>query len=336
LSSAAAIESLTLLRSSVVESPGTDANPLVLYGSVGTGKTHLLEGVYAGLRTTRPDWRLRFLAAEEFTNRFLHAMRHGKLGTFRDQFRDCDALLLDDVGFLVGKKATQEEFLHTFDALLSGGRQVVLTCDCHPRLADELSREIIDRLLGGAIWGVVPPDGATRLHILRHKGGQGDPFIPDEVLKFLAGKLRGNVRELEGALHSLRHYSRVADRPVDLDLAWEALGELLRHAIRVVRLDDVDRAVCQVLHFERGTLQSRERAWAVSHARMLAMFLARKHTMASFSEIGHFFGRRTHSTVVAAEKKIRRWLDDDKDLCLVDQRLGVRELTERIERELLR
>src|SRR5262249_34404002 len=152
--------------------------------------------------------------------------------------------------------------------------------------------------------------------------------IADDVLKFLASQLRGNVRELEGALHSLRHYGRVTGRPIEIPLAREALADLLRHAVRVVQLADVDQAVCRVLRLETGTLQSKGRAWAVSHPRMVAIFLARKHTAASYSEIGQHFGGRNHSTAVAAEKKVRQWLADNGELALGERRLPVREVVE--------
>src|SRR5262249_9562284 len=159
-----------------------------------------------------------------------------------------DALLVDDLHFLAGKQATLVEFLHTLDAVLADGAQAVLTCDCHPRLADDLSPELTDRLLGGVVWGLLPPDPETRLNILRAKAARpGEAAVAEEVLRHLAAQLRGNVRELEGALHTLRHYSRVTRRPVDLALAREALAELLRHAVRVVQVADVDRAVCRVL-----------------------------------------------------------------------------------------
>jgi chromosomal replication initiator protein len=321
---------------SVVEEPGQTANPLVLHGTVGTGKTHLLEGIYVGLRRARAETRVVFVTAEDFTNRFVQAMRTGKLTAFRRQFRDCDALLVDDLHFLASKKATQEEFLHTFDALLADGRQLVVTCDCHPRLADEFTPELTDRLLGGAVWGLAPPDGDTRLAILRARAAAAGAAVPDEVLRLLAERLRGNVRELEGALHSLHHYGRVTGRAIDLALAHEALADLLRHAVRVVQLADVAAAVCRALKLEAGALQSKGRAWAVSHPRMVAMFLARKHTAAAYSEVGAYFGGRNHSTAVAAEKKVRLWLADDAELPLGERRLRVREVVERVERELLR
>jgi chromosomal replication initiator protein len=322
---------------SAVEAPCQGPNPLVFHGPVGTGKTHLLEGIYSGLRRSNPGWRVVFVTAEEFTNRFLQAMHTGKLGGFRKHFRESDALLLDDLHFLAGKRATQEEFLHTFDTLQRAGRQVALTCDCHPRLTDDFLPDLADRLLGGAVWGLTPPDSETRLGILRRLAPNGgERAVPDEVLRFLAEELRGNARELEGALHSVRHYGTVAGRPIDLGLAREALAELLRHTVRVVQLADVDRAVCQALRLEGGALQARERGWAISHPRMLAMYLARKHTAAAYSEIGRFFGGRNHSTVVAAEKKVRQWLQTGNELILGERRLRVRDVVELAERELLR
>jgi len=156
------------------------------------------------------------------------------------------------------------------------------------------------------------------------------------VLRYLAGQLRGNVRELEGALHSLRHFGRVTGRAVDVNLAREALADLLRHAVRVVQLADVDAAVCKVLRLPAGALQSKQRTWAVSHPRMLAMYLARKHTSAAYSEIGQHFGGRNHSTAVAAEKKVRGWLQANGELTLGERTFRVREVVELVEREVLR
>ena len=166
---------------SLSEPPGLGVNPLVLHGPVGTGKTHLLEGIYLGLRKHQPDWRICYVTAEEFTNRFVQAMRFGKLGAFRKHFRECDSLLVDDLDFLTTKRATQEEFLHTFDALLANNKQLVVTCDCHPRLVDAFSPELTDRLLGGAVWGLAPPDPETRLKILQAKCARAQPPIPDDV-----------------------------------------------------------------------------------------------------------------------------------------------------------
>jgi chromosomal replication initiator protein len=322
---------------SVVEAPGECANPLVIHGPVGTGKTHLMEGIYAALRRAHPDWRVLYLTSEDFTNRFLAAMRHDRLGGFRKQFRDQDVLLIDDLHFLATKKATQVEFLHTFDALVADGRQLVLTTDCHPRLTEDFTPELLDRLLGGAMWGLTPPDADTRFDILVARSRQVEgALIAPEPLRFIASQLRGNVRELEGALQSVRHYSRVTGRRIDVPLVREALADLLRHAVRVVKVPEVDAAVCGVLRLEPGGLQGKSRSWAVSHPRMVAMYLARKHTASSYADIGAHFGGRNHSTVVAAEKKVRLWMEKNEELSLGPRRVRVRELVERVERDLLR
>jgi len=321
---------------SVVEDPGQGANPLVLHGPVGTGKTHLLEGIYAGLRRRWPDARPCFVTAEEFVTRFVQATRFGKQAAFRRQFRDCSALLLDDLHNLATAAGSQKEFVHTFDALLADARQVVVTMDCHPRLTEELMPELVDRLLGGAVWGLLPPDDETRLNVLRQKSAGGGPPFPEDVLKYLARNLRGNVRELEGAVHGVRHYARVTGRPVDQALVREALGDLLRHTVRAVTVADVDAAVCAVLRLSAGTLQSKARSWAVSHPRMLAIYLARKHTAATYGEIARHFGAKTHSTAVAAEKKVRGWLQKDVPLALGDREWRAKDLADRAERELMR
>ena len=320
---------------SVVEEPGQGANPLVIHGPVGTGKTHLLEGVFLGLKK-QSDQRPVYTTAEEFTTRFVQASRLGKMSAFRRQFRECSALLLDDLHFLATKKATQEEFLHTYDALVADGRQVVVTTDCHPRLADELMPELVDRLLGGAVWSLMPPDPDTRLAILRKKSTGLSPAIPDAVLKSLAASLRGNVRELEGAVNSVRHYAKVTGRPADMATAREALGDLLRHAVRTVTVADVDAAVCGTLRLASGTLQSKSRAWTVTHPRMVAIYLCRKHTAATYGEISKHFGAKTHSTAVAAEKKVRAWVDKNESVAIGDRKWPVKELLDRVERELQR
>jgi chromosomal replication initiator protein len=318
---------------SLVEAPNECPIPLVMHGSVGTGKTHLLEGVCAGLSRKFPDWRILFLTAEEFTNRFVQAMHQHKLHGFRKQFRDCDALLIDDIGFLAKKQATQEEFLHTLDALQIDQRPVVLTTDCHPRLADHFMPELTDRLVGGAVWSLTTPDRATRLEILRAKAFKAGG-LSEDVLDFLAEHLHGNVRELEGAIHTVVHLGKATVRPIDIELVREALGDLLRHSIRLVKLEDVERVVCDVLGISRELLFSKKRQWIYSFPRMLAMFLARKHTSATYSEVGQHFGNRNHSTVVAGEKRVRQWLADKITLQLGKRIMPVADIIEQIERKL--
>jgi chromosomal replication initiator protein len=187
----------------------------------------------------------------------------------------------------------------------------------------------------------MPPDDETRLEILRRKAGSGPTgggplVIPDPVLKHLARNLRGNVRELEGAVNTVRHYAKVTGQAATTAVAREALGDLLRHTVRAVTVADVDAAVCAVLRVAAGTLQSKSRSWAVSHPRMLAVYLARKHTAATYGEIARHFGVRQHSTAVAGEKKVRQWLGKNEVLALGDRKWAAKDLVDRVERELQR
>jgi chromosomal replication initiator protein len=317
---------------SLLETPHECPIPLVVHGSVGIGKTHLLEAVCAGLNRRHTDWKVLLLTAEEFTNRFVQAMQHQKLHAFRRTFRDCDALLIDDIHFLAKKKATQEEFLHTLDALHSLHRPVMATIDCHPRLTDHLLPELTDRLVGGAVWGITPPDEPTRLALLRTKAMRlGE--VPANVLAFLAENLRGNIRELEGALHSVVHFAKVHGRPVDVEMAREAIGDVLRNSIRHVSLTDVENAICEVLGVSRELLFSKKRNWVCTYPRMLAMYLGRRQTGATYQEVGKHFSRN-HSTVVAAEKKVSAWLQTNLTLQLGKRTMPVRDIVERIERVL--
>jgi chromosomal replication initiator protein len=318
----------------VAEEPGLGPNPLVLHGPVGTGKTHLLEAIHAAWRKQTLSSRPVFVTAEEFTHRFVQGTRFNKMGPFRRHFRECSALLFDDLHFLANKRGSMEEFLYTLDALVTDGRQVVVTSDCHPRLAEEFLPELVDRLLGGAAWGLLPPDDETRLDILRRKAIGAQPPVGDDVLKFLARNLKGNVRELEGAINGVRHYAKVSGQAVGVGAAREALGDLLRHTVRAVTVADVDSAVCIVLRLSSGQLQSKSRSWQVSHPRMFAIFLARKHTAATYGEIAKHFGVRQHSTAVAAEKRVRAWLAANEAIALGDRRWTAKDLVDRIEREL--
>jgi chromosomal replication initiator protein len=193
--------------------------------------------------------------------------------------------------------------------------------------------ELTDRLVGGAVWSLTTPERATRFEILRAKAYKAGG-MPDSVLAYLAEHLHGNVRELEAAIHSVTHTSKVTARPIDIDLTRETLGDLLRHSLRVVKLDDVERVVCETLDMSRDLLFSKKRQWIYSYPRMLAMYLARKHTSATYSEVGKHFGNRNHSTVVAGEKRVRQWLADKITLQLGKRIMPVADIIEQIERKL--
>jgi chromosomal replication initiator protein len=295
----------------LVMTGGRSFNPLVIQGSTGLGKTHLLEGIATALKRQNPGMKVVQTTAESFTNGFLDAMRHGALGNFRARYRSAGALLVDDVHFLAAKRATQDEFLHTFNCLISDGAPIVVTTDQHPRQIARLTDELATRFLGGMVVRLDAPDPATRKAILEAKAAARGVIVPDAVLDYVADHLRASVRELEGALHSLLAHATLAGRRLDLALAKVALRDTIRHTARAVALKDVERVVCQLFTIDPEALKADNRARAVAYPRMLAMYLARKHTGAAYSEIGRFFGGRNHSTVISAEKKVQTWIDEE-------------------------
>jgi chromosomal replication initiator protein len=294
------------------QSAGAAFNPLVVHGAVGLGKTHLLEGIADALRRRHPGLNVVQLTAEAFTNGFLDAMRGGTLNTFRNRYRGAGAFVLDDVHFLAATRATQNEFLHTFNALMHGGAPIVLAADQHPRRIGKLADELVTRFLGGMVVKLEAPDPATRRAILRAKAAARGVDVPEPVLSYVAEHLRSSVRELEGALNSLIAHALLTGRRIDLDLARAALRDTIRHTAQAVAMKDIERAVCELFGVDADALRSDSRARVASQPRMLAMYLARKHTGASYSEIGRHFGGRNHSTVISAEKKVIGWLKQDE------------------------
>ncbi len=301
----------------MAQSPGSGFNPLVIHGGVGLGKTHLLEGISTALRARHPGSRILQLTAEAFTNGFLDAMRTGGLNGFRSKYRGADVLIVDDVHFLAAKRATQDEFLHTFNALVADGAAVVLATDQHPRKIAKLTDELATRFMGGMVVKVEAPDPATRKAILKAKAQARRVDVPDVVLSYVAEHLRSSVRELEGALHSLIAQATLTGKRLDLALAKSALRDTIRHTAQSVALRDVERSVCQLFHLDGEALKTENRARAVSYPRMVAMYLARRHTGAAYSEIGRYFGGRNHSTVISAEKKVDGWLKEEQQAGLL-------------------
>lgn len=290
---------------------GASFNPLVIHGEVGLGKTHLLEGVVRAARGSRPGLRVLHLTAESFTNRFLEAMRGNGLGGFRARHREAELVVVDDVHFLAAKRATQDEFLHTFNALMERGACVVLAMDRHPRQIPRLTEELVTRFLAGMVARVQAPDAETRRAILRSKARARGVEVPEGVLSFVAEHARQSVRELEGALNGLLAHATLTGRAIDLDVAREALRDLVRHAAPSPGLRDVERAASKVFGVSGEALRSEDRSRAVAYPRMLAMYVARARTNAPYGEIGRHFGGRNHSTVIAAQKRVEGWLRDE-------------------------
>ena len=309
--------------------------PLFLYGTTGVGKTHLLESVWTAVRKSQPQARVAYRSAEQFTSDFVAAVQGGKgLPSFRHKYRGLSVLLLDDVQFFRGKKATLAELLHTIDALLSAGRQVVLAADRSPGELSELGSELTTRLSAGMVCRLDPPDVETRAGIVRQLAVKQGLALPADVVQWVAGHLTSHAWELAGAVNRLQATSLALGRGVTCSLAEEALGEMVREALRVVRLPDIERAVCASFGLEPDALQSNRRSKQVSHPRMLAMWLARKYTRAAYSEIGQFFGRRSHSTVISAKKKVEGWMNTCGTLDLPDRSLTIEEAVRMVEKNL--
>lgn len=291
----------------VAEYPGAQYNPLFVHGSCGLGKTHLLQGLCKRFVEHHPTKRWMYMTGEEFTNEFLAALRNNRVDAFRRKMRDLDLLAIDDVHFMGGKKATQEEFLHTFNAIEAMGRQVVLASDNHPKLIEAFGESLINRFVSGMVVRIDPPNFATRCEILRQMSHRAGARLSEEVIAWISRRITQNVRELEGAVtRILAHAQLTGNRPADVALAQEALGELDRALVQPVKPDCILQSVCNYFALEHRELMSGRRQRTISLARSVAMFLVRKTAKLSFPEIGVRMGKRNHSTVISACRRIER------------------------------
>ncbi len=316
----------------VARCPG--ATPLFIHGPTSVGKSHLLESICAEARKNHPQLTIIYQSAEQFTSAFLESLRGSGLPSFRRKYRGVGLLILDDLHFLAGKRATRTELLHTVDTLLREGRQLVFAADEPPGQLGGLGPELVTRLQSGMVCRLDPPDHATRLGIVRQMSKRLGIEVPDDVQQYIASRVTTHAREISGALCRLQATSEALRKPVTLPMAKEALGELIRRAGPVVRLPDIERAVCEVFELDSGTLQSSGRTRNVSYPRMLAMWLARKHTRAALSEIGSYFGRRRHSTVVSAQRRIDGWMADGTPLDVSHRVWTAEEAIRQVERKL--
>ena len=295
------------------ESPRTFQGPLYLFGEVGLGKTHLLEGVSQQLRRCPTMRQVAYFTAESFTNYYTEALRGRTLPAFRNRFRKLDALIVDDIDFLDGKRGIQQEFLHTVQHLEQRRRLVVLASDRHPRLLTRTMDELMSRFLAGTICRIGAPDFETRFRILEQRATRLKHRPTRAVLEYIANRFRGNVRELEGALNCLDVYAGISAGPLGVGTARRVLGDLERDCLRTLRVADIEQAVCETLGVDADDVRSAKRSRSVSQPRMVAMYLARKHTQATYGEIGAHFGGRNHSTVIAAVRKMNGLLHAPED-----------------------
>lgn len=309
-------------------------SPLLIHGPTGSGKSHLLEGICSGVRKSSRERRVVSLSAEQFTSYFLEALQGSGLPMFRRKYRDVDLLVIDDVQFFAGKKATLVEFQHTLDTLTRAGKQLVLAADRPPAELGHLGAEVVARMSGGLTVGIEAADETIRLGILRQFALQLPTSVPEDVLSWLAGQLPGDARQLRGALHRLSAASEAFDMPITLDMAIHTTRDLLVSSRRAVQLVDIERAICNIFGVTADGLQADKRTKKLSLPRSLAMWLARKHTRSALAEIGEYFGRRSHSTVIAAHNNVEKWRNTGETISLTGGTCQIDDAIKRVEAEL--
>jgi len=288
----------------VAEARTVPFNPLFLYGGVGLGKTHLMHGIAWHIRTATPNRRVIYLSAEKFMYQFIRALRHKNTMAFKEQFRSVDVLMIDDVQFISGKDSTQEEFFHTFNALVDQNRQVIISADKSPSDLEGLEERMRSRLGWGLVADIHPTTYELRLGILQAKAEVLKADIPSKVLEFLAHKITSNVRELEGALNRIVAHATLVGRAVTIETTQDVLHDLLRANDRRVTIEEIQKRVAEHFNIKISDMHSARRARAVARPRQVAMYLAKQLTSRSLPEIGRKFGGRDHTTVMHAVRKI--------------------------------
>ncbi len=288
----------------VAEARSVPFNPLFLYGPVGLGKTHLMHAIAWEIGARYPKRRIIYLSAEKFMYQFVRALRTKDTMAFKDQFRSVDVLMIDDVQFIGGRDATQEEFFHTFNALVDQNRQVVISADKSPSDLEGVEERMRSRLGWGLVADIHPTTYELRLGILQSKAERTEPDIPAKVLEFLAHKITSNVRELEGALNRIVAHATLVGRPIALETTQEVLHDLLRANDRRVTIEEIQKRVSEHFNVRVTDMHSARRARAVARPRQVAMYLSKQLTSRSLPEIGRKFGGRDHTTVMHAVRKI--------------------------------
>ncbi len=293
------------------ESPGKLYNPLFLHGSVGLGKTHLLQSICFSILDRWPETLILYLSSETFVNHFINALENGDLAAFRHKYRNIDVLVVDDIQMLANKERTQEEFFHTFNTLYNAGKQIVLSSDSPPKDIPTLQERLVSRFKWGLVTEIEMPCYETRMAIVKRKSRERGHEISDEVAQLLAERIETNVRELEGAVNKIIGYASLTGRPIQVSLAREALRDIFEMRRGEPSMDDIVQVVTEHFGVKLSDLQSKRRTASVTYPRQVAMYIARKVTRHSLEEVGRFFGGRDHSTVLYAIERIEgRILED--------------------------
>ena len=289
----------------ISESPAKAYNPLFIYGKVGLGKTHLMQAVGHHILKAKPGLRFIYISSEKFTNQLINAIQNRTTIKFRQMYRNVDLLLIDDIHFIAGKEATQEEFFHTFNTLYDAHKQIVVSSDKSPKDISALEERLVSRFEWGLVTDIQPPDIETRIAILRKKAEREEVVAPDDVTYFIAEKIRSNIRELEGALIRVAAYAKLVGSDMNLDLVKEVLKDVLREDKKKITIDLIQKIVAQYFDMRVSDLRNKRRTRAIVYPRQIAMYLSRDLTDSSLPEIGEQFGGRDHSTVIHAYEKIR-------------------------------
>jgi len=295
----------------VVENPAGSYNPLFLYGGVGLGKTHLMHAVGNQILRNNPNARIVYLHSERFVTHMIKALQHNTMDEFKNFYRSLDVLLIDDIQFFAGKERSQEEFFHTFNALLEGGRQIILTCDRYPKEIDGLEERLKSRFGWGLPVCIEPPELETRVAILQKKAEEFGIELPSEVAFFIAKRIRSNIRELEGSLRRVMATANFTGKPVTLEFAKETLRDLIALHDRLITIENIQKTVAEYYKIRISDLHSNSRSRSITRPRQLAMALSKELTNHSLPEIGNAFGGRDHTTVLHACRKIAELRDSD-------------------------
>ena len=295
----------------VAENPGGAYNPLFLYGGVGLGKTHLMHAIGQFMRMQNEEVRIAYVHSERFVSHMVRALQHNSMNEFKTAYRSLDALMIDDIQFFAGKERSQEEFFHTFNALLEGQHQVILSCDRYPKEVDGLEERLKSRFGWGLTVSIEPPELETCVAILMSKSRQFGMPLPEEVAFFIAKRIRSNVRELEGALRRVIANARFTGEPITLEFTKEALKDLLSLQAKLVTIENIQKTVADYYKVRMADLLSKRRSRSVARPRQVAMALAKELTSQSLPEIGDAFGGRDHTTVLHACKRIKSLRDMD-------------------------
>lgn len=298
----------------VAKNPGLSYNPLFIYGGVGLGKTHLMQAIGHTVHQHNPSTRIAYLHSERFVADMVKALQHNSFNDFKHHYRGLGTLLLDDIQFFSGKERTQEEFFHTFNALLEGQRQIVLTCDRYPKEVDGLEERLKSRFGWGLTVAIDPPELETRVAIVHQKAKQTGIDIPDDVAFFIAERFRSNIRELEGALNRVVATANFSGNPITLETTQYALRDLLLIQDRLVSVDNIQKVVAEYFKLRVADLLSKRRSRSVARPRQIAMAIAKELTNHSLPEIGDQFGGRDHTTVLHACRRIAELKDTEQRL----------------------